>query len=81
MLTGRAGVVFGLLAVFVVTGGAEEPGLPRKPACHDPEELACPLNLDPMCGSDGVTYGNECVLCVERQITKTNIMISKEGNC
>uniref|UniRef100_A0A3Q0RC11 Kazal-like domain-containing protein n=1 Tax=Amphilophus citrinellus TaxID=61819 RepID=A0A3Q0RC11_AMPCI len=52
------------------------------PFCPDLEEIvACPLNLSPVCGSDGNTYANECALCVQRQSTKMNIMIAKEESC
>uniref|UniRef100_A0A3Q3XC63 Kazal-like domain-containing protein n=1 Tax=Mola mola TaxID=94237 RepID=A0A3Q3XC63_MOLML len=51
------------------------------PSCHDSDIVACPLNLAPVCGSDGNTHPNECTLCVERQQTKKDILIVKEGAC
>ncbi|XP_072239887.1 serine peptidase inhibitor, Kazal type 4 [Leuresthes tenuis] len=80
-MTGRA-VFLGLLLVCVIADAADRSGLMRKPSCPDTEAiLACPMNFAPVCGSDGNTYANECILCVERQTTKTDILIMEDESC
>ncbi|XP_070845678.1 serine peptidase inhibitor, Kazal type 4 [Chaetodon trifascialis] len=80
-MTGRA-VFLGLLLICVAADVEKNSGLVRKPICPDVEEIvACPLNLSPVCGSDGNTYANECTLCVQRQKTRMNILIAKEESC
>ncbi|XP_063740773.1 serine peptidase inhibitor, Kazal type 4 [Eleginops maclovinus] len=75
-------VFLGLLLICVAADAEEDSGFLRKPSCPDMEEImACPLNLAPVCGSDGNTYANECTLCVQRQTTKMNILIAKEESC
>ncbi|XP_037546256.1 serine peptidase inhibitor, Kazal type 4 [Nematolebias whitei] len=74
-------ILLGLLLICVTADEAKNAGLMREPSCPDMEIVACPLNLAPVCGSDGNTYANECTLCVERQLTKTNILIVKEKSC
>lgn len=41
----------------------------------------CPLSFDPVCGSDGQTYPNECTLQVQSCRTKTRITVAKRGLC
>uniref|UniRef100_A0A8C1QY48 Kazal-like domain-containing protein n=1 Tax=Cyprinus carpio TaxID=7962 RepID=A0A8C1QY48_CYPCA len=52
------------------------------PVCAEMAEiLACPMNFAPVCGSDGNTYANECLLCVERRRTKSDLLITRDGSC
>ncbi|XP_016074575.1 PREDICTED: serine protease inhibitor Kazal-type 5 [Miniopterus natalensis] len=41
----------------------------------------CPKNLQPVCGDDGQTYNNPCMLCHENLIRQTNTRIRSKGPC
>ncbi|XP_052005288.1 probable pancreatic secretory proteinase inhibitor [Xyrauchen texanus] len=73
-----------LMSVFLLlSAGAEDKSrLCRRPACGGLSvDQACPLNYSPVCGNDGISYVNECALCVEIMHTNADILIVKEGCC
>ena len=41
----------------------------------------CPLSFNPVCGSNGQTYPNECTLQVESCRSKTRVTVLKQGQC
>uniref|UniRef100_A0A8C1N094 Si:dkey-203a12.9 n=1 Tax=Cyprinus carpio TaxID=7962 RepID=A0A8C1N094_CYPCA len=55
----------------------EEKQIPR---CRYSSNI-CPMNYAPLCGTNGITYGNECMLCAAIKASKTKILIRKQGRC
>ncbi|KAK6622158.1 hypothetical protein RUM44_001965 [Polyplax serrata] len=49
-----------------------------KPVCECP---SCPSEFDPVCGSDGISYGNECKLRLEACQHRRDIAVLYPGLC
>ncbi|XP_055332349.1 serine protease inhibitor dipetalogastin-like [Paramacrobiotus metropolitanus] len=57
---------------------------PRAPRCSPKPAQglrACNRMLRQVCGSNGKTYGNECMLCFDMDETGQDIQVAKEGQC
>ncbi|XP_078533661.1 trypsin inhibitor ClTI-1-like [Lissotriton helveticus] len=64
----------GIFSIAEVAGG-------KPPHCEDYGLPGCPKNLNPVCGTDGKTYSNECLLCEAVKNTNKDLQIEKQGNC
>ncbi|XP_037658013.1 serine protease inhibitor Kazal-type 9 [Choloepus didactylus] len=45
------------------------------------EERSCPEIYEPICGSDGKTYSNECFFCSEVKKTDDKLKFAHFGKC
>ncbi|XP_004686617.1 PREDICTED: serine protease inhibitor Kazal-type 7 [Condylura cristata] len=43
--------------------------------------IPCPITYMPVCGSDYITYGNECHLCIENLKSDGKVQLLHEGKC
>ena len=72
---GIIGVV-GVLAAITIGFIAMDPGDIIEPrVVVDENPVACTMQWDPMCGVDGVTYGNMCML------DATDVKLDYQGEC
>uniref|UniRef100_UPI00398E838D serine protease inhibitor Kazal-type 1-like n=1 Tax=Pristiophorus japonicus TaxID=55135 RepID=UPI00398E838D len=71
--------MFLLCAVVVVS----ELLMEIQPYCKQiPKKIPlCDNNYAPVCGTNGVTYGNECRLCAAVWAIRSKILIQKYGPC
>ncbi|XP_030001386.1 probable pancreatic secretory proteinase inhibitor [Sphaeramia orbicularis] len=69
------------VVLFLCAGAQGGPGFFRRPSCVGMSiTQACPLNYSPVCGNDGITYANECSLCVYR-LEKNADILMRDGPC
>ncbi|XP_072519460.1 trypsin inhibitor ClTI-1-like [Salminus brasiliensis] len=76
-------LIFVLLSVAALTRGAAVPvgakaGMPNCEVYFLP---MCTRDYAPVCGSDGKTYSNECMLCLGMAEQKVRISIVSTGRC
>uniref|UniRef100_UPI00398F89C7 probable pancreatic secretory proteinase inhibitor n=1 Tax=Pristiophorus japonicus TaxID=55135 RepID=UPI00398F89C7 len=73
-----------LLSMFLLCAVAVEKSADShiEPICgRTQSHLKCPIKYEPVCGTDGVTYKNECFLCSKIWRTKLKIKIQKFEEC
>ncbi|XP_037385598.1 serine protease inhibitor Kazal-type 2 [Talpa occidentalis] len=51
------------------------------PNCDEYKLPGCPRDYSPVCGSDMITYPNECTLCMKIREESRDIKIIKSGPC
>lgn len=53
----------------------------KKPRCLCKQPEDCTAIFNPVCGSDGTSYNNECIMKSHACLTKTNLHVIASGSC
>ncbi|XP_038660425.1 trypsin inhibitor ClTI-1-like isoform X2 [Scyliorhinus canicula] len=53
----------------------------KNPDCAEYIPGLCSRERDPVCGTNGITFANECMLCSHNWEYKKDLKIEKNGEC
>ncbi|XP_011382202.1 serine protease inhibitor Kazal-type 1 [Pteropus vampyrus] len=68
------------LALLSLSGNARADPMGRTAVCTS-KLSGCPKIYNPVCGTDGTTYPNECELCMENKKRQISVLIKTDGPC
>ncbi|KAL2077799.1 hypothetical protein ACEWY4_027303 [Coilia grayii] len=68
-----------MLAMIALATGTYIPDGATEPDCSVYFLPICTREYEPVCGTNGVKYASECMLCVHNMEAKENIFISHKG--
>ncbi|CAJ1052729.1 serine peptidase inhibitor%2C Kazal type 4 [Xyrichtys novacula] len=75
-------ILLGLLFISLAIGAQGMCGEARAPKCRMVGgKPFCPEEFVAVCGSDGVTYQNECALCFKNNRDNSDVTIIHDGEC
>ncbi|CAD7678875.1 serine protease inhibitor Kazal-type 1 [Vulpes vulpes] len=69
------------LALLSLSGNTRANNMLQRQANCNLKVNGCNKIYNPICGSDGITYANECLLCLENKKRQTSILVEKSGPC
>ncbi|KAI5941977.1 serine protease inhibitor Kazal-type 1 isoform X2 [Manis javanica] len=72
--------LLGALVLLSLSGNTRADFLGREANCNK-EMTGCSKIYKPVCGTDGNTYSNECMLCIENQGRQVAVRIKQSGPC